>query len=83
MSALWQVFLQKQLEVREGEDKVLATWIRDVITHDLGHRALFIDVVAPSCARVLMSARSRSSHVLALSSSFKHGLYSSPAAAFT
>ena len=47
-------------------------WIRDVITHDLGLRAPFIDVVAPSCARVLMSARARSSHVLAVSSSFKH-----------
>ena len=31
-----QVFLQKQLEIREGKDKVVATWIRDVITHDLG-----------------------------------------------
>ena len=31
VSALWQVFLQKQLEIREGKDKVLATWIRDVI----------------------------------------------------
>ena len=39
LSALWQVFLQKQLEIREGKDKVLATWIRDVITHDLGRRA--------------------------------------------
>ena len=56
VSALWQVFLQKQLEVREGKDKVLATWIRDVIPHDLGRRAPFIDVVAPGCARVLMSA---------------------------
>ena len=33
VSVLWQVFLQKQLEVRDGKDKVLATWIRDVITH--------------------------------------------------
>ena len=34
-------------------------------THDLSRRAPFIavDVVALSCARVLMSARSRSSHV--------------------
>ena len=80
VSALWQVFLQKQLEVREGKDKVLAMWIRDVITHDLGRRAPFINVVAPGCARVLMCARSRSSHV---SSSFKHILYSSPAGAFT
>ena len=71
-----------QLEVREGKDKVLATWIRDVITHDLGPRAPFIDVVAPGCARVLMSARSRSS-LLAVSRSFKHILYSSPAGAFT
>ena len=47
VSALWHVFLQKQLEVREGKDKVLATWIRDVTTHDLGRRAPFIDVVAP------------------------------------
>ena len=83
VSALWQVFLQKQLEVREGMDKVLAMWIRDVITHDLGRRATFIDVVAPGCARVLMSASSRLSHVLAVSSSFKHILYSSPAGAFT
>ena len=82
VSALWQVFLQKQLEVREGKDRVLATWIRDVITHDLGRRAAFIDV-APGCARVLISARSRSSHVLAFSSSFKHILRSSPAGAFT
>ena len=59
------------------KDKVLATWIRDVIAHDLGRRAPFIDVVAPGCARVLMSARSRSSHALAVSSSFKHILYSS------
>ena len=58
-----------------GKDKVLGTWIRDVIAHDLGRRAPFIDVVAPGCARVLMSARSRSSHVLAVSSSFKHILY--------
>ena len=65
------------------KDKVLATWIRDVIAHDLGRRAPFIDVVAPGCARVMMSARSRSSHVLAVSSSFKHILYSSPAGAFT
>ena len=50
---------------------------------DLGRRAPFIDVVAPGCARVLMSARSRWSHVLAVSSSFKHILYSSPAGAFT
>ena len=65
MSALWRVFLQKQLEVREGKDSVLATWIRDVITHDLGRRAPFIDVVAPGCARVLMSARVlRSARVL-------------------
>ena len=79
VSALCQVFLQKQPEVGEGKDKVLATWIRDVITHDLGRRAPFIVVVAPAagCARVLMSARSRSSHVLAVSSSFKHILYSS------
>ena len=42
-----------------------------------------LDVAAPGCARVLMSARSRSSHVLAVSSSFKHILYSSPAGAFT
>ena len=55
-------------------------WIRAVITHDLGRRAPFIDVVAPGCARALMSA---SSHVLAVSSSFKHILYSSPAGAFT
>ena len=34
-------------EVREGKDKVPAMWIRDVITHDLGRRAPFIDVVAP------------------------------------
>ena len=74
---------QKQLEVREGKDKVLATWIRDVYTHDLGRRAPCIDVVAPGYARVLMSARSRSSHVLAVSSSFQHMLYSSPAGAFT
>ena len=66
VSALWQVFLQKQLEVWEGKDKVLAMWTRDVITHDLGRRAPFIDVVAPGCARVLMSARSRSSHVFAV-----------------
>ena len=83
MSALWQVFLQKQVEVREGKDKVLAMWICDVTTHDLGRRAPFIDVVAPDCDCVLMSARSRSSHVLAVSSSFKHILYSSPAGAFT
>ena len=31
-------------------------WIRDVIAHDLGRRAPFIDVVAPGCARVLISA---------------------------
>ena len=83
VSALWQVFLQKQLEIREEKAKVLATWIRDVITHDLGRWAPFIDVVAPDCARVLMSARLRSSHVLAVSSSFKHILCSSPAGAFT
>ena len=83
VSALWQVFLQKQLEVREGKERVLAMWIRNVSTHDLRRRAPFIDVVAPGCARVLMSARSRSSHVLAISSSFKHTLYSSPAGAFT
>ena len=58
-------------------------WMRDSITHDLGRRAPFIDVVAPGYARVLMSARSRSSHVLAVSSSFKHILYSSPGGAFT
>ena len=83
MSAIWQVFLQKQLEVRDGKDKVLATWISDVITHDLGCRAPFIDVVALGCARVLMSARSISSHVLSVSSSLKHIMYSSPAGAFT
>ena len=44
----------------------------DVITHDLGRRAPYMDVVAPGYARVLMSARVRSSHVLAVSSSFKH-----------
>ena len=47
VSALWQVFLQKQIEVREGKDKVLVTWIREVITHDLGRCAPFIDGVAP------------------------------------
>ena len=83
VSALWQVFLQRQLEIREGKDKVLAAWIRDVISHDLGRRAPFIDVIAPGCARVLRSARSRSSHVFAVSSSFKHILNSSPAGAFT
>ena len=57
LSALWQVFLQKQIEVREGKDKVLATWIREVITHELGRCAPFIDVVAPGYALVLMSAR--------------------------
>ena len=62
---------------------MLATWIRDVIAHDLGRRAPFIDVVTSGCARVLMSARSRSSHVLAVSSFFKHVPYSSPAGAFT
>lgn len=46
VSALWQVFLQKQLQVREGKDKVLASWMRDVTTNDLGRRAPFIDVVA-------------------------------------
>ena len=35
------------------------------------------------CARVVMSAWSRSSHVLAVLSCFKHVLYSSPAGAFT
>ena len=59
MSALWQVFLQKQPEVREGKDQVLAMWIRDVITHDLGRRTAFIDVFSLGYARVLMSARSR------------------------
>ena len=44
--------------------------------------APFTDVAAPGCARVLMSARSRSSHVLAFSSSFKHVPYSSLTAAF-
>ena len=83
VSDLWQVFLQKQLEVREGKNKVLSMWIRNVITQDLGRRAPFIDVVAPGSARVLVSARSRSSHVLAVLSSFKHILSSSPAGAFT
>ena len=50
VSTLWQVFLQKQLEVQEGKVKVLATWICDVITHDRGGRAPFIDVVAPGYA---------------------------------
>ena len=57
VSAVWKVFLPKQLQVREGKDKVLASWIRDAITHDLGRRASVIDVVAPVYARVLMSAR--------------------------
>ena len=52
-----------------------------MITHDLGRRAPFIDVDVPGYARVLMSARS--SHVLAVSSSFKRILYSSPTGAFT
>ena len=47
-----------------GEGQVLA-WIRDEITQDLGRRAPFVDVVAPSCAHVLMSALACSSHVLA------------------
>ena len=69
VSALWQVFLLKQVPVPDGKDKVLAMWIRDVITSYLGRRAPFFDVVAHGCARVLMSARSL--HVLAVSSSFK------------
>ena len=78
-----RVFIQKQLQVREGKNKVLATWIRDVITHALCHQAPSIDFFAHGCARVLMSARSRSSHVLAVSSSFKNVLCSLPANVFT
>ena len=81
--ALWQVFLQQQLQVREGKDKMPASWRCDLMTHDPGHRAPFIDAVAPSCARVLMSARSPWSRVLAVSSSFKLILYISPTGAFT
>ena len=32
VSALWQVFLQKRLEVRDGKDNVLAMWTRDHVT---------------------------------------------------
>ena len=54
-----------------------------MIAHDLDGRAACTDIVAPGCARVLMSARLRSSHVLAVSSSFNHIMYCSPAGAFT
>ena len=42
MSALWHVFLQQQLEIREGKDKVLATWIRGVIIWAVGPRSLML-----------------------------------------
>ena len=83
MSALWAVYLQKQLQVRERKDMELAAWMRGAIVHRLGRRAPFLDVVEPGLARVLMSARSRSSHVLPVSHSFKHLLYAQPAGAFT
>ena len=54
-----RVFLPKQLQVREGKNKVLATWIRDVITHDLCRRDPSINILDQVCARALMSARSR------------------------
>lgn len=46
-----------KIHTREGKDKVLGTWMRDVITHDLARRAPFIDVVVPNYTRVWMSAR--------------------------
>ena len=82
VSAPWQAFVLNQLQVREGKGKVLARRMRDMITRDLGLRAPFIDVVAPGCGSVLMCVRSCSSHVLAVSSSFKLIRYSSPAGAF-
>ena len=61
---------------------MLVSWIRDVITHDLGRWTPFIEVAAPGCARVLMSARFCLSHALA-ASAFKHILHSTPTEAFT
>ena len=50
LSVPWRVLLQKQLQAREGKDKVLTTWIPDVITLDLGRRGPFVDARAPACA---------------------------------
>ena len=44
MSALWQVFLQKQLEIWEGKDKVLATWIGHAAPTD----TIMLDVHLPA-----------------------------------
>lgn len=82
VSAFWQIFLQNQL-VRGGEDRVLASRMRDVMAHDLGRRAAFIDVVAPGALVLMRSARWRLSHALPVSGSVKHVPSSSPTGAFT
>ena len=82
VSALWQVFLLKQLLVAQGKYKVLGLRMQDVIPHDLGRRAPFIGVVATG-ARLLTHAFSRLSHGQAFSTCFNQFLHSSPAGAFT
>lgn len=44
---------QEELQVREGKDKVRASWTRGVITHDLGRQAPVIDVAKPGYAPFL------------------------------
>lgn len=53
VSALLSRYLSKELQVREGKDKVRALWTRDVITHDLGRQAPVIDVAKPGYAPFL------------------------------
>ena len=48
--------------MREGQGAVLASRVRDAITHDLGRRAPLADIVEPGLARILTSARLRMSH---------------------
>ena len=48
--------------MREGQGAVLASRVRDAITHDLGRRATLADIVEPGLARILTSARLRMSH---------------------